>query len=223
MLGATETPGPLPILLPTCLAVLQVAAELGKPLVLEEFGKNSGEGNISSVRDPWFALVQGSVDASLQGGGPLRGALFWQWDGDTGPRIDGGSNIREVRGCGGGQRRVGLLCCCWWWWGVADTDLGLHVALLAAPHTRTSWPACLPLVFASFLQYDSTFNQHISPFAHKLAGQPPQTVPGCAIRGSTTANPQPAPDAPGGGGGAPGAAPHGAYSQLAGRKLLQQG
>jgi hypothetical protein len=29
------------------------AAQLGKPLVLEEFGKEAADGSISSTRDPW--------------------------------------------------------------------------------------------------------------------------------------------------------------------------
>lgn len=41
-------------------------------------GKAAGEGNLTSVRDPWFTLVNDAVDASLANGGPLRGALFWQ-------------------------------------------------------------------------------------------------------------------------------------------------
>jgi hypothetical protein len=55
-----------------------VAAQLGKPLVLEEFGKGAAQGNITAVRDPWFLLVNEEVQTSLEGGGPLRGSLFWQ-------------------------------------------------------------------------------------------------------------------------------------------------
>ena len=189
--------GPSPI-----LPCVQVAAELGKPLVLEEFGKNSGEGNITSVRDPWFGLVQGAVDASLQSGGPLRGALFWQWDGETGPRIDVGSNIREVRGVG--QMRVRSMRIRFQGY-LTRQILPLMVALLAP----------LPPV-----QYDTTFTHHISPFAHKLAGQPRQTVPGCAMRGSSAAGAQPASGAFGGDGLNTGL--QGANSQSAGRKLLQR-
>jgi len=39
-------------LLPSSLP-LQAAQELGKPLVLEEFGKEAAEGQITSERDPW--------------------------------------------------------------------------------------------------------------------------------------------------------------------------
>lgn len=41
-------------------------------------GKVAGDGNITSLRDPWFVLVNNAVDASLASGGPLRGSLFWQ-------------------------------------------------------------------------------------------------------------------------------------------------
>eukprot|EP00887_Chlorella_sp_A99_P004827 scaffold4.g4827.t1 len=48
------------------------AAAIGKPALLEEFGKNANESEISAVRDPWF-----------------------QWDSAGNmPRSDGGSNIR---------------------------------------------------------------------------------------------------------------------------------
>lgn len=60
-------------------------------------GKNAAENEIASIRDPWFSLTNGAVEASLGSGGALRGALFWQWDGESGPRPDNGSNIRQVR------------------------------------------------------------------------------------------------------------------------------
>ena len=58
---------------------MQAAAALGKPLLIEEFGKNAGASNASAIRDPWFNLVTGAVGDSLANGGPLRGALFWAW------------------------------------------------------------------------------------------------------------------------------------------------
>lgn len=73
-----------------------IARQLGKPLILEEFGKEAAEGNITSVRDPWFVMVHGEVDKSLQSGGTLRGALFWQWDGTTGARSRPSNCIRPV-------------------------------------------------------------------------------------------------------------------------------
>jgi hypothetical protein len=132
------------------LPCVQVAAELGKPLVLEEFGKNSGEGNITSVRDPCFGLVQGAVDASLQSGGPLRGALFWQWDGETGPRIDVGSNIREVRGSG--AMKV---------WTTCVRFKGCLTEQDPACHSR------LPFLRPAVRHH--IHPPYVSPFAHKLA------------------------------------------------------
>ncbi|KAL4450094.1 hypothetical protein ABPG77_010763 [Micractinium sp. CCAP 211/92] len=76
-------------------AHVQVASQLGLPLVLEEFGKNAAEQSIGSIRDPWFEMVNNAVDSSLASGGPLRGSLFWQWDGDSGPRPGNGSDIRQ--------------------------------------------------------------------------------------------------------------------------------
>ncbi|KAL4451865.1 hypothetical protein ABPG75_007527 [Micractinium tetrahymenae] len=113
-------------------AHIQVASELGLPLVLEEFGKNAYEQDVASVRDPWFQMVDTSVQSSLQAGGPLRGALFWQWDGESGPRPGDGSDIRMS---------------------------------------------------------DSTFTQHIRPFAKQLAAGPPERVPGCTPRTPPAAAP----------------------------------
>ncbi|KAL4432447.1 hypothetical protein ABPG77_001746 [Micractinium sp. CCAP 211/92] len=76
---------------------MQAASELGKPLVMEEFGKASPESQISSVRDPWFDMVQSEVEQSLQAGDALRGALFWQWDGPWGETEPRGPDSNLVR------------------------------------------------------------------------------------------------------------------------------
>lgn len=48
-------------------------------------------------RDPWFDMVYGTVSDSLAAGGPLRGALFWQWDAyNNGARVGNSSNVREA-------------------------------------------------------------------------------------------------------------------------------
>lgn len=51
------------------------AALIGKPLILEEFGKQNGDGQ----RDAYFQAAYDAVDESLKSGGPLKGALFWQF------------------------------------------------------------------------------------------------------------------------------------------------
>ncbi|KAL4437017.1 hypothetical protein ABPG75_004156 [Micractinium tetrahymenae] len=76
---------------------MQVAGELGKPLVMEEFGKAAPEARISSVRDPWFDMVHDEVEQSLQAGDALRGALFWQWDGPWGETEYRGPDSNLVR------------------------------------------------------------------------------------------------------------------------------
>eukprot|EP01023_Acetabularia_acetabulum_P065556 TRINITY_DN869_c6_g1_i2.p1 TRINITY_DN869_c6_g1~~TRINITY_DN869_c6_g1_i2.p1 ORF type:complete len:480 (-),score=73.57 TRINITY_DN869_c6_g1_i2:224-1663(-) len=63
---------------------IQEAKLLGKPLVLQEFGKGtqsmSDAGEIASVRDPVYQLVYSILEAELSNGGPFRGALFWTWN-----------------------------------------------------------------------------------------------------------------------------------------------
>ena len=48
---------------------------MGKPLLVEEFG---AEQNRQAV----FGAVSEAVEASLKSGGPLKGALFWQYKAD---------------------------------------------------------------------------------------------------------------------------------------------
>eukprot|EP00887_Chlorella_sp_A99_P006508 scaffold3.g6508.t1 len=50
------------------------AGRLGKPVVLEEFGKAIDGGG----RDAYYQAAFQAVEDSLRSGGPLKGALFWQ-------------------------------------------------------------------------------------------------------------------------------------------------
>lgn len=50
-------------------ALLQAAAALGKPLVLEEYGKLSLEYEIPTIRDPWFRLAHEALEVQLASGG----------------------------------------------------------------------------------------------------------------------------------------------------------
>ncbi|KAK9843772.1 hypothetical protein WJX81_005762 [Elliptochloris bilobata] len=61
-------------------AHISAVGELGKPLLLEEFGKSSGAGNKEGV----YEDVYGALEKSLASNGPLRGALFWRWSLDGG-------------------------------------------------------------------------------------------------------------------------------------------
>ena len=56
----------------TPLALHPADAEaMGKPLLLEEFGKTQDS------RDAYYSATIESVEASLKSGGALKGALFW--------------------------------------------------------------------------------------------------------------------------------------------------
>lgn len=73
---------------------ITAARQLQKPLVLEEFGKVAATDaagdqvisgpealqNITATRDPMYSQVYEYVDKNLNDNGPLRAALFWQWD-----------------------------------------------------------------------------------------------------------------------------------------------
>ncbi|KAF7091365.1 hypothetical protein CFC21_093956 [Triticum aestivum] len=53
------------------------AKALRKPLVVAEFGWNS-VGNAVAARDDYFRMVYDAIYASVKGGGPCAGGLFWQ-------------------------------------------------------------------------------------------------------------------------------------------------
>jgi mannan endo-1,4-beta-mannosidase len=62
------------------------AREMGKPLVLEEFGLPRDGGEISpqsgtQFRDRFLAHVYGQIERDALSGGPLTGSNFWSWGG----------------------------------------------------------------------------------------------------------------------------------------------
>ena len=71
-----------------------VAAALGKPLVLEEFGLARdneplhnilGPASPTTYRDRFLAAMLAEVDASVAAGGPLAGSNVWAWSGQARP------------------------------------------------------------------------------------------------------------------------------------------
>ncbi|KAK9815623.1 hypothetical protein WJX72_006999 [[Myrmecia] bisecta] len=63
-------------------AHMAAAKQLGKPLIVEEFGYQVAysDAEITAKRDPVFRAILQAVQQSLAEGGPLRGDLFWRWD-----------------------------------------------------------------------------------------------------------------------------------------------
>ena len=63
-------------------------ARLGKPLILQEFGKALPKAKSAAAwaravrdkRDPVYAAVYGMVSDALNADRALRGVLFWRWD-----------------------------------------------------------------------------------------------------------------------------------------------
>jgi mannan endo-1,4-beta-mannosidase len=65
----------------------EFARQLGKPLVIEEFGypRDGGSyepGSPTTFKDRFYAQIQSAVLASVQAGGPLAGSMFWAWAGE---------------------------------------------------------------------------------------------------------------------------------------------
>jgi len=71
---------------------IQLARELGKPVVMEEFGlpRDSGLINFGSpttVKDKFFKKILSLVVDSALSGSPIAGANFWIWGGEGSPNI----------------------------------------------------------------------------------------------------------------------------------------
>ena len=63
-----------------------VAGQLGKPLVIEEFGypRDGASYSLESTtehRDEYYRAVMGEVEKDVRNGGPIRGCNFWAWSG----------------------------------------------------------------------------------------------------------------------------------------------
>lgn len=70
------------------------SSQLGKPVVLEEYGylrDGSGNSSTTSSRDSFFSSVLSQTLASAQSGGPYAGALFFQYyiEGQAAPSSEG--------------------------------------------------------------------------------------------------------------------------------------
>jgi mannan endo-1,4-beta-mannosidase len=70
------------------------AAEMGKPLVLEEFGlarewlprrNNLDPASATTTKDLYYAALFKLVEESIASGGPIQGDNFWAWAGEARP------------------------------------------------------------------------------------------------------------------------------------------
>ena len=67
---------------------IDVAARLGKPLVIEEFGfPRDGElydpAAPTTFREQFYGLIYAAADANRKTGGPVQGTNFWAWNGEA--------------------------------------------------------------------------------------------------------------------------------------------
>jgi hypothetical protein len=113
-----------------------------------------------------YEMVHGEVEDSLDSGGTLRGALFWQWDAE-GWRRPSPSSVFQV-------------CAALAW----VRGVGATHALL--PHRRPLRLHCCvrPVRTLAHPQKDSTFQNLIAPFAKEVTAGGSAVVPGCVPRSS---------------------------------------
>ena len=62
---------------------IDAAEKIGKPLLLEEFGKKLSEDDealVENVRDPVFQHIYTIVEESMLKSRAIYGSLFWRWN-----------------------------------------------------------------------------------------------------------------------------------------------
>ncbi|GAA0299500.1 mannanase [Sphingomonas oligophenolica] len=71
-------------------AHIRIANDLGKPLVIEEFGYPRDGGSYdahatTAFKDRFYRQIYGAVEANVAIGGPIAGTNFWAWSGEGRP------------------------------------------------------------------------------------------------------------------------------------------
>jgi mannan endo-1,4-beta-mannosidase len=108
-----------------------MAARLGKPLVLEEFGlardsETFAPGSSTSWRDQYYSDVFEAVRVSAASSAPVAGVDFWAWSGEGRPPRPGGSWKPGDPWLGDPPHEPQG------WYGVYDSDAGTLRAISAA-------------------------------------------------------------------------------------------
>jgi len=111
-----------------------LASQVGKPLVIEEFGYPRDGGGYDAVaatvyRDRYYRLIFAAVEDSVRTGGPVQGSNFWAWNG-AGRAAHGDHRYRHGDPLLGDPPHEPQ-----GWYGVYDSDETTRA--LVADHART--------------------------------------------------------------------------------------
>ncbi len=132
---------------------VRLATNLGKPLVLEEFGlaRDHGSFDPSSTthcRDNFFSAMFNMLRAGLINGGPLAGGNFWAWAGDGLPLRPGGFWQAGDPWTGDPpHERQG-------WYGVYHTDTSTLAVLNRKAELLAIQPSMMPEIFIEYDPFD---------------------------------------------------------------------
>ncbi len=111
-----------------------LASQIGKPLVIEEFGYPRDGGGYDAeaatvYRDRYYRLIFAAVEDSVRTGGPIQGSNFWAWNG-AGRAAQGDHRFRHGDPLLGDPPHEPQ-----GWYGVYDSDASTRA--LVADHART--------------------------------------------------------------------------------------
>ncbi len=106
------------------------AAELGKPLVIEEFGYPRDGGGYdpessTHFKDAYYKLIYDAVEKSAKAGGPIAGSNFWAWNGE-GRAVHGDHRYKDGDNFLGDPPHEPQ-----GWYGVFDSDAGTKGVIAA--------------------------------------------------------------------------------------------
>ncbi|MEI9850908.1 MAG: cellulase family glycosylhydrolase [Sphingomonas sp.] len=118
------------------------ARELGKPLVIEEFGyPRDGGGydpeSATRYKDAYYRLIYDAVENSARTGGPIQGSNFWAWNGE-GRAAHGDHKYKDGDMFVGDPPHEPQ-----GWYGVFDSDAGTRAVIAA--HARALANAGAPV------------------------------------------------------------------------------